>query len=401
MVATTPSHRLGARVASRIDGDDNFAIDLEPGYAWVLTFADSRQVGAQMIEGTLQAGSLDALVPQGAGSLDLGTVSIENGRGKPTAAWSDITAALGLDSAVADRLGAARTISPTRYANPDMDGDGVIDALQADRDFRLDFYGTLRVTVDGNDATIEDLVRGNITGNVGVHYLQTGIVASMPRRWRPGCRTRRWRSTRCSTARSSAPRHPASSPAPRSASPSSSSAPPTAIRPPRCSRPQATTCRSATTRSRSARSGDVRRRPPEQRHAVACGRQRAIVPFLKLVPTEADCLTDCHIQTISYQWMRNTAAGWVAADATELAQTAHLDIVRSYDGAMQYLGLDLAATPQADIAWSAVPMAEGMTRLDLAGITTGELCYVSVTYDDQIGVQTTSMIANPAAGCTP
>ena len=43
-----------------------------------------------------------------------------------------------------------------------------------------------------------------------------------------------------------------------------------------------------------------------------------------------------------------------------------------------------------------------MAASDLAGITTGELCYFSVTYADEVGMQLTSTIARePDPACTP
>ena len=401
VVATTPSHSAVSRSASRIDGDGNFTIDLDPGYAWELTFADSTKLGAQMIAGTLQAGSLDALVPQGSGSLDLGNVTIDsNGRAHGTTAFGDVASALGLDAAVAERLGASDDLA-TRYANPDMDNDGVIDALEADRDFRLDFYSTLHLTIAGTDATIDDLIRGNENGNLGVDYVQTGIVASMP----TAMAAEMPRATMAFDTMFYGDSLGAATPGVQ---------PGTAIGAPELivgTVDGYPTGAVFTPAGHDLPSGDyqvaigatqvtfadVRATPDAQ---LAAG-TNLVVPFMKLVPTESDCVTDCQIQTISYQWMRNTAAGWNAADAAEVSHDAHLAIVRSHAGALQTMSVDLAATPSADVAWSSVPTAKGMTAADLAGMTTGELCYFSVTYTDQIGIQTTSTITNPNPACTP
>lgn len=400
VVATTPSHIATSRIAAQVDGDGGFELALDPGYAWVLSFANSRQVGMQMLEGTLQAGSLDALVPRAAGSLDLGTITMQAGFARATVAWSDVTSALGIDDATGEHLGAADDLA-TRYANPDMDNDGVLDALQADHDFRLDLTGTLRVTIGGRDASIDDLVRNQMTGDVGVHYLETGIVASMPAAFAgqmSGATITFGDTFYGSSLGAATPATPAG----------------TAIGEPelKVGRVDGTPTLGVfaspghdvpagqydiTIGDQVVSFGDVR---PSGDAQLAAGRN-LVVPFMQLVPTEADCVSDCQIKSIGYTWMRSTADGWVPATAGELTRPAHLDIVRAHAGSTQALGVDMPATPNAQIEWAAMPMAKGMVPNDLAGITTSELCYFSVTYDDQVGMKLTSLISNPDPACSP
>jgi len=65
---------------------------------------------------------------------------------------------------------------------------------------------------------------------------------------------------------------------------------------------------------------------------------------------------------------------------------------------MQTLGMNMPATPSSVLAWSALALAKGMTADELAGITTAELCYVAVSYDDGVGMKVTSQVTNPACG---
>jgi hypothetical protein len=393
VVASTPSHRAIQKVATRVDANGNFAFDLDPGYAWVVSFVDANQVGEAMLVGSLQIGSLDALVPRGPGSLDLGEVTVGRGRARSTTAWADVIAALGIDDATAERLGAADDLA-TRYANPDIDNDGTIDALERDADFRVDLFGSLGLTVDGRDATLDDLVRAP-SGAVGVHYLQTGIVVSIPRTYGADLTSARmtfdgdFYGTSLGDA---TPVVPAGTPVtqPEVLLGNVDGYPTIGVFA-RAGHDLPTGTYTVTTTHHAFTFADVR---PGGDAQLGAGRN-LVVPFLHIVPSVPGCAADCFLDSIEYTWMRSTVDGWVPAEAGELVHTAHLDIVRDYAGARQAFRAELAPVPTATIPWRTM-QTDGMTPAQLAGVTTGQLCYVSVTYDDQVGMRVTSRIANPA-----
>jgi hypothetical protein len=351
-----------------------------------------------MVQGTLQSGTLDAFAPRTGGVLDLGDVTIANGRAHATASTSWVNGALGIDDALAAKLGAADDLA-TRYANPDVDNDGVIDALQADHNFRLDLQGKLDITVGGELATIDTLVRGQMmTGTVGVSYLETGILVGLPKAYAHDMADATFTFAGDFYGTSLSNATPAIAAGAAVAQPEL----------------KLGSIDGQPTLGAFARAGyDV----PAGEYTVAIGAhvltfadvrpsadaqlataQNLAVPFIQLAPTEADCVTDCQIASIRTTWKRNTAGGWTDIADGEMSHGAHLDIVRWHAGAMQTFTIELPAKPSTDVAWSAMPMVAGMTPADLAGITTSELCYVAMTYDDEVGMRVTSQIANPACG---
>jgi len=363
-----------------------------------VAFVDRRKVGAAMFVGSLQAGSLDALVPHDPGSIDLGTIAIDDGRAHPSATTSEVIAALGLDPAVAERLGASDDLA-TRYANPDVDNDGMIDALEPSADFRLDLFADLRVTITGHDATLDDLLRGAMTGSdVGVDYRDTGIVMSMPRSYAHDFTAAAMTfegDYYGSMLGGATPVVPAGTAigAPELELGTVDGYPSVAV----FARAGHDLPRGTYTLAAGDRVfafADVR--PPAD--ADLAGGHGLVVPFMQIAPVAPGCTADCRLDSISYTWMRSTADGWVAADASEVVHPAHLDVVRQHAGTLQYLGADLPAVPSASVAWQQMT-SDTMSPAELAGITTAELCYFAVTYDDQVGMRVTSRIANPA--CYP
>jgi hypothetical protein len=112
-----------------------------------------------------------------------------------------------------------------------------------------------------------------------------------------------------------------------------------------------------------------------------------LVPVIQLVTTAPGCVADCPIASIHAQWMRHTDGGWNTVAA--ISHGAHLDIVRA-DGAV--LSADLPSTPTSELAWQA--MSTTMTPAEMAAITTSQLRYVALSYDDEVGMHVTAQISN-------
>jgi hypothetical protein len=113
-----------------------------------------------MVVAMFRAHTLDTISPQLAGHLDLGDMTVD-----PTAQtaslgipYDDLLAGLGLSAAAAEYLGAVDDLS-LRYANPDIDGDGVID-LEQDRHYALDFHVRANLKIGsaaGPSVTVADV----------------------------------------------------------------------------------------------------------------------------------------------------------------------------------------------------------------------------------------------------
>ena len=167
------------RVVATVAADGRFDLAVEPGSAWVVTFTDWTKVGKDMQVATLQADALDALVPQGPGAIDVGTVAVRDGRAHGTVDWLDLIGALGIDNDAAVRMGRTDNLA-LRYANPDIDNDGTIDALQHGHDVRLAIAGAYTLTTAGRAATLRDLIAGTYAQR-GIDYAGTTLQTLVPR----------------------------------------------------------------------------------------------------------------------------------------------------------------------------------------------------------------------------
>jgi hypothetical protein len=380
VVASTASHIASPKVAAAVAANGSFDLPLAPGYAWSIAFVDSHQVGSTMIVGSLAADGMDAFVPAAAGGVDLGNVTFSD-RAHASIATGDLVKALGMAA-----TGGATDDLATRYANPDVDNDGVIDALQPGHDYRLDFLAKAQLTAGGHVATIDDMVRG--MPYIGVTYIQTGIVVSLP-----PLRDAVDHRLDGALMAFDAPYYGSYEGTATPVTPAGS-----AVGAPEL---KIGTVDGHPTIGAFARGGfDL----PRGDYTVALRDQvltfsdvhppRAselendvIVPVVQLVPVAPGCVADCPIESLHTEWMRHTSGGWNKADA--IGHGAHVDMVRA-DGST--LGADLPASPTSDVAWQ--EMATTMTPAEMAAVTTSQLRYVQLTYTDEVGMQVTLQIAN-------
>lgn len=379
VVASTASHVALQKIATPVATDGSFDLALAPGYAWSIAFVDSHQVGSAMLIGSLAADDVDAFVPAAAGGLDLGNITFGD-RARPSIRTGELVAALGMaaNPGVTDDLA-------TRYANPDVDNDGVLDALQPDHAYRLDFLAKAELTNGGHVATIDDLVRG--ISYIGVAYVQTGIVVSLPP-LRDAVDHRLDGALMAFTGPYYGSYEGAATPV---------TPPGSAIGAPEL---RLGTVDGDPTIGAFARGGfDLPRgeytialrdqvltfadvEPP---HATELANE-VLVPVVQLVTAAPGCVADCAIASIRTQWMRHTSGGWNTVAA--IGHGAHVDIVRA-DGAT--LAADLPATPTSEVQWQA--MSSTMTPAEMATITTSQLRYIALTYDDELGMHVTTQIS--------
>jgi len=160
VMAVDPESASPRRSLAAIGANGDFELTLETGRPYVLVFVDSHAVGADMAVAMFRANTLDTLSPQLAGHLELGDVMVDpmTHTAAVGIAYDDLLAQLGMSAAAAEYLGSVDDLS-LRYANPDIDGDGVID-MEQDRRYGLDFHvrSNLRIgSAAGRNVTISDL----------------------------------------------------------------------------------------------------------------------------------------------------------------------------------------------------------------------------------------------------
>jgi len=382
VVASTVAHIASQHVAAAIAADGSFDLPLAPGYAWSITLVDRHQVGSAMVIGSLTADGVDAFEPADSGAVDLGNITVGD-RAHASIATADLVTALGMTTARA-----ATDDLATRYANPDVDNDGVLDALEPDHGYRLDFLAKAELTAGGHIATIDDMVRG--MPYFGLAYIQTAIVVSLP-----PLRSKVDPRLEGALMGFTAPYYGSSAGALTPVTPAGSPVGAPEI--------QIGTVDGYPSVGAFARGGfDL----PRGEYTLALRDQvltfsnvqpphandlqnAVIVPVAQLVPAAPGCVADCPIASLHTEWMRHTSGGWNQTDA--IGHGAHVDIVR-LDGTM--LSTDLPASPTSDIAWQAMTTTTTMTPAEMASVTTSQLRYVQLTYTDEVGMQVTLQIGN-------
>lgn len=160
VMAVDPESASPRRALAAISANGDFELTLETGRPYVLVFVDSHAVGAEMAVAMFRANTLDTLSPQLAGHIDLGDMMVDPTTQTAAAGigYDDLLAQLGLSPEAAEYLGSVDDLS-LRYANPDIDGDGMIDMTQG-RQYQLDFHvrANLRIgSAAGHNATVSDI----------------------------------------------------------------------------------------------------------------------------------------------------------------------------------------------------------------------------------------------------
>jgi hypothetical protein len=352
------------RVIAAVDANGGFELSLAPGRAWTLSFADVN--APDMLVGTLRANGLDTLVPTAPGDLDLGKITMNGGFASAQTGYAELIGALGLDET------AARTIAlnddlALRYANPDLDGNGEIDTVG----YRLDIDATSRLTAAGRELGIGDVIRG--TTPDGYTFLGTSIIAAVPGAHMQGATITFEQPFFGAYQGPDTPMVPAN----------------TAIGEPQLRIGALEGIPSMGVNARPTHdvpSGTyhvdiagmpltfTRVMPPSAARLTA---GTGVIPAIHLVPTDPTCLTDCHIASVDLAW------------SDGIARPAQIDLLF----AQGYVGVDMS---EGSVPWLSKPARiSGMTVADLAGVSTSQLCYVGITYEDPFGMRMTAQIANP------
>lgn len=174
VVATTEKAGQLVRVVSPVVGG-SFGLALAPQQPYMLTFVDDEQIGMAKLVGTFRSGELDTVASVGPALLDLGTVHFAAGIASTDLAPQDVVDALGIDGQTAQLLAATDDLA-SRYANPDIDADGVLDAFQPGVGARLEITADYDLRAGDLVPQLSDLQRGDLS----FIYRGGSISAYMP-----------------------------------------------------------------------------------------------------------------------------------------------------------------------------------------------------------------------------
>jgi hypothetical protein len=393
IIATNPatSERLVIDMKADNQPDGAFEIALPTGSSWIVTMADANKRGADMRVATLQTAGIDAFSSKTGGSIDFGSVHFSNGFAHGTNDWPELESAIGVDETTIKQMAEADDLA-LRYSNPDVDDDGVIDALQQ-RTYRLELGGTYHMQRDGRELAISDLVSG-IRNSASVRFVGTSITASVPRAMNMDVQTATVTFQTPFYGTALGPSTPMVAAGVKIGQPhvkfGELNGDPLVgvVANPAREAPHGTYKfgfdRGTLTFT------DVN--APSAASLMAASDYS--VPFVQIRTTQPACVVDCDISSVDITWMKMTADGWTKAAAP---LDAKLDFVARMNGKNTYLTTSFV-DGQTSIQWQDMPLANsGLLRNELSYISTAGLCYVAVSYASELGVKLTSQVQNP--GC--
>ncbi len=305
-------------VAATTEG--TFSVEVAAGRPWAFVFVDATRTGSAMVRGVLRSDTLDTFNPQVGSDIDLGNISID-GRDATMAGSSEaLDQALGLTRRTLTTIGGIDDIT-LRYANPDIDADGVMDTEQG-HSARLEMHLEYALTRNGRDATPDDF----ISADLDFKHVGTGIYSRLPDSF--GIVDRLDADVvfdqpyyGYSAGVNTAPIVPGQ---------------PVTQLTFGDERTFGVYCRPGreiphgdyTFRSGANTLEFTLVRPPTETT------MQQIMPRIQFVPRHADCKKKCVIETLEFAWQRHTDAGWItltAEEVTALQPAGTIDLLFSDD----------------------------------------------------------------------
>lgn len=352
-------------VAPTVDGV--FSVDVEPGRPWALVFLDANLRGSDMVHGILRADTLDTFVPTAGGDIDLGQVSIDNREATMAGSSEDLDYALGVSRRTLATLGGIDDIA-LRYANPDVDGDGVIDTVHA----QLGIHAEYTVRASGRDATAADFV-GNAV-NISYDHVGTGIYGRLPDGFGIVDRTDADVTFEQPYYGLWAGEHTAAVPAGQPVEHLTFGD----------DRTFGVFCRpdrAVPTGNYTFRSGPHTLdfsfvRPPSEMT------MNQVMPRLHFAPTDAACTKNCTIDRIEFAWTRKTDAGWIQLtdeEAQVLRPVGSIDFIFSDTGTRRYefpVGIAAGSIPWTHDIYASTPT-----------YSSGDIVYGSMAFQSRPGMK--------------
>ena len=174
LMAVNPQSAWPDRILSEVNSDGEFEITVESGRPYVLVFIDSTQVGSDMVVAIFrqeidieedpeeEEEDLDTMAPMEEGEADLGEVEADPATQEATLGieYAELLDELALSEETAEYLGSIDDLS-LRYANPDIDANGVIDK-EEDKNFGLDYHllANVKKGAGGSVVQVSDMTNG-------------------------------------------------------------------------------------------------------------------------------------------------------------------------------------------------------------------------------------------------
>lgn len=185
-----PTHVVGINTetneksVTEVESNGKFELPIEVNSPWVFTYVNEDETGADMLVSKFGSNALDTIAPlEDASDIALGTVDASAATATTTASASSLLADMGLSSAGAETLGAVDDIG-LRYANPDVDNNGKIDALE-DKNIILDFHNRFRGAPAGGGSNydIDDMKNTFLPDTVVWSYSESGVTPELEKSW--------------------------------------------------------------------------------------------------------------------------------------------------------------------------------------------------------------------------
>ena len=404
VMAVNPTSANPDRRLATVATDGTFSINVVGNRPWVLVFIDSSKTGAAMIVGLLKMSTLDALPARLTdGSTDLGTTSIDGTTAvaTPGASLATVLAALGVTQSEADVMGAIDDIA-ARYANPDIDANGVIDVSES-KTFALDFHMRFDMKKSGGAAmTVDDVVAAFPADSMTISYSLGSAYGIWPTSFHSG--TYVTRGTLVS-GNSLTITPPSGAPGSYSALAYGTST--------GFGGDWSTTEMGGSTGGMASFAYAFGSRTLTFTNVLTYtlaqlgNNANRIMPFFRFVPTVSGCTAGCQVSSVEYKWMKNSATGWVAAMLVEVGLVVNDDggFLSIYKGA-QAGGrkVEIKIPPTAltgSFTWSTAGLyrVESLTAAELAALTTDQLCHVGLSYDDKLGMRIFGNIGDGDNSC--
>ncbi len=345
-----------------------FDIDVETGRPWTLVFVDADQVGADMVKGVLRSDTLDSFLPETPDDVELGYISIDGRDATMAGSSVDLDTALGLSRHTLATIGGLDDIA-VRYANPDVDGDGLLDVEQ-EHLARLELHLEYNLTAGDRPATPDDLVAR--PDQIGYAHRGTGIYGRLPDAFGPVDRDHAYLTfEQPFYGYAVGPDTPAVAPGDHVTYLTYGDSRTFGV----FARPDQPVPSGNYHFQSGMRHLDFTMvRPPTQmvRHQV--------MPRIHFVPTVAGCTSRCAIDRIDFTWARSTEDGWVPLtdeEARALQPTGTIDVLFT-DGHRHY-------TLPAGYASGSIPWSQELYVARTA--TSGDITYVDIAYQLQPGMK--------------
>jgi hypothetical protein len=415
VMAVNPQTASPDRVVDAVASDGHFDLQVTAGRPYVLVFIDSTQRGTDMIVGIFKADTLDTVAPVHTdGTLDLKNVGIDPNHRVASAgiSYDALLTQLGLSADAALTLGAVDDLS-LRLANPDIDGDGQIDALAAGQTYWVDFHvrtENMRIGgVNGAEATVADIVGKYLDAsgaNAGyTAFNLASIYANSPTAFDGA--TYVANGSLSNGGGFTATQSGGSTPD----SPSSYSGSPYSDRQQwgpdyNLASVQMPGSGGAPARLVYSLAGgkaltfpNVITRTQTELESVG-----TVVPFLKINTTDGTPVSV--ITSVDYTFMKRTSATeWVAATDEEVG------LIVNDNGAFVNFYLGSKSTPASfklprqasgSVTWSASnTTGSGASATQIAQAKPSDICSMAISYDDKLGLRMFAGNVAPVSGTTP